>query len=126
MAGIQLNKSFKVDLTPQEDIGSPAGRMLIKKTYLGDMNGSSTGQMISKRTENGTAVYYAIEEFSGSVKGKSGEFTLVHNGYMSKESQSLDVTILEGSGSGDLQNISGSMLIIQDTNGHRYEFTFEL
>ena len=44
--------------------------------------------MISKRTENGTAVYYAIEEFSGSVKGKNGGFTLVHKGHMSKESQS--------------------------------------
>ncbi len=73
---MSANGTFEVDLTPQEDIGSPAGRMLIKKTYLGDMNGSGTGQMISKRTENGAAVYYAIEEFSGSVKGKNGGFTL--------------------------------------------------
>jgi hypothetical protein len=118
--------TFEVALSPQEDVGSPAGRMLIKKTYLGDMNGSGIGQMISKRTENGTAIYYAIEEFSGSVKGKNGGFTLVHKGHMSKESQSLDVTILEGSGSGELQNISGSMIIVQDANGHRYELTFTL
>ena len=118
--------TFEVDLTPQEDIGSPAGRMLIQKTYLGDMIGSGTGQMISKRTDNGVAVYYAIEEFSGSVKGKTGGFTLVHKGYMSKESQSLEITILENSGSGELQNISGSMLIVQDSNGHGYEITFEL
>ena len=120
------NGTFEVDLTPQEDIGFPAGRMLIKKTYLGDMNGSGTGQMISKRMENGTAVYYAIEEFSGSVKEKNGHFTLVHKGQMSKDSQSLEVTILEGSGGGELQTISGSMLIIQDANGHSYELTFEL
>jgi hypothetical protein len=125
-AAMSANGTFEVDLTPQEDLRSPAGRMLIKKTYLGDMNGSGIGQMISKRTENGTAVYYAIEEFSGSVKGKTGRFTLIHKGHMSKESQSLEVTILEGSGSGELQNISGSMLIIQDANGHRYELTFEL
>ena len=118
--------TFEVDLTPQEDIESPAGRMLIQKTYLGDMIGSGTGQMISKRTDNGVAVYYAIEEFSGSVKGKTGGFTLVHKGHMSKESQSLEVTILEDSGSGELQNISGSMLIVQDSNGHGYEITFEL
>ena len=118
--------TFEVDLTPQEDIGSPAGRMLIQKNYLGDMIGSGTGQMISKGTDNGVAVYYAIEEFSGSVKGKTGGFTLVHKGYMSKESQSLEVTILEDSGSGELQNISGSMLIVQDSNGHGYEITFEL
>jgi hypothetical protein len=123
---MSANGTFEVDLAPQEDVGSPAGRMLIKKTYLGDMNGSGLGQMISKRTEGGIAVYYAIEEFSGSVKGKSGGFTLVHKGHMSKEFQSLEVTILEGSGSGELQNISGSMLIIQDANGHRYELTFEL
>ena len=118
--------TFKVDLTPQEDVETPAGRMLIAKTYLGDMIGSGIGQMISKRTDNGTAVYYAIEEFSGSVNGKSGGFTLVHKGHMSKESQSLEVTILEGSGSDELQNVSGSMLIVQDANGHRYKLTFEL
>ena len=120
------NGTFEVELTPQDDTGFPAGRMLMKKTFLGDMNGSGTGQMISKRLENGTAVYYAIEEFSGSVKGKRGGFTLVHMGQMSNESQSLEVTILEGSGSGELQNISGSMLIIVDASGHRYELTFDL
>lgn len=120
------NGTFEVDLAPQEDVGSPAGRMLIKKSYQGDMTGSGTGQMISKRTEKGTAVYYAIEEFSGSIKGKSGGFTLVHNGHMSKESRSLEVNILEGSGSGELQEISGSMLIIQDASGHSFELKFEL
>jgi len=120
------NGTFEVDLTPKDDGESTAGRMLIRKTYVGDMKGSGIGQMISKRTENGIAVYYAIEEFSGSVKGKSGGFTLVHKGYMSKESQSLEVAVLEGSGSGELQDISGSMLIVQEAGGHAYELTFEL
>ena len=63
--------------------------MLIKKTYLGEMSASATGQMISKKTDNGTAVYYAIEEFSGSVKGKNGGFTLVHKGHIAKRSSSF-------------------------------------
>jgi len=117
---------FEVNLAPQADAGSPAGRMVIDKTYLGDISGSGIGQMISKRTESGTAVYYAIEEFSGSVKGKNGAFTLIHKGYMSKESQLLEVIILEGSGIGELENISGSMVITQDVTGHTYELTFEL
>jgi len=123
---MSANGTFEADLTPQEDAEFPTGRMLIKKAYSGDMSGSGTGQMISKRTENGAAVYYAIEEFSGSVSGKNGAFTLVHKGHMSKETQSLEVTILAGSGSGELQNISGSMLILQDANGHRYELEFKL
>ncbi len=60
---MSANGTFEVDLALQEDVESPAGRMLIKKTYLGDINGSGIGQMISKRTEDGTAAYYAIEEF---------------------------------------------------------------
>jgi hypothetical protein len=59
--------TFEVDLKPQADADTPAGRMLIDKTYSGDMTGSGKGQMISKRTESGIAVYYAIEEFSGSM-----------------------------------------------------------
>ena len=100
--------------------------MVIDKTYSGDMTGSGKGQMISKRTESGTAVYYAIEEVSGTVQGKSGAFTLIHKGHMSEESQSLDIKVLEGSGSGELENISGSMAITQDSNGHSYELVYEL
>jgi hypothetical protein len=117
--------SFEVNLTPHTDAGFPAGRMVIDKTYLGDISGSGTGQMISKRTGSGAAVYYAIEEFSGSIQDKSGAFTLIHKGVMSNDSQSLEVVILEGSGSGELKNISGSMLITQDTNGHTYELAYE-
>jgi hypothetical protein len=117
---------FEVELAPQEDAGAPAGRMILNKSYEGAMTGLGIGQMISKRTENGAAAYYAIEEFSGSVDGKTGAFTLVHQGRMNKDAQSLEIAVLEGSGSGELTTIAGSMLITQDENGHRYEFRYEL
>lgn len=118
--------TFEVDLKAQNDGEFPAGRMVIDKVYSGDLAGSGKGQMISKRTESGTAVYYAIEEFSGSLKGKAGAFTLVHKGHMSKDSQTLNVEILEGSGNGELEKISGSMKITQDSAGHTYELLYEL
>jgi len=118
--------TFEVDLQPQADAGFPAGRMVIDKTYTGDVTGTGVGQMISKRAEGGTAVYFAVEEFSGSVNGKNGAFTLLHEGRMSQDTQTLDIEILEGSGSGDLENISGSMTITQDSNGHAYELVYEL
>lgn len=117
---------FDIRLLPQTKDDVPAGRMLIKKTYSGDLQGSGAGQMISKRVENGPAIYYAIEEFSGAVDGKTGTFTLVHRGFMSRDSQSLKVEILEGSGVGNLQDISGSMDISQDGEIHSYELTYEL
>lgn len=125
-ASMTATGTFEVALTPQEDIDFPAGRMLIKKAYSGGMAGSGVGQMISKRTAEGAAIYYAIEEFSGTLDGKKGGFTLTHKGFMSAESQLLEVVILEGSGSGELQQISGSMTITQSADGHEYELAYEL
>ena len=118
--------TFEVNLEPQKDENAPVGRMVINKKYTGDIDGTGIGQMISKRTDNGVAVYFAIEEFEGSVDGKTGSFTLVHNGYMSGETQSLDIKILEGSGRGELGNISGSMDIIADEGGHKFVLLYEI
>lgn len=118
--------TFEVALKPQKDGGFSAGRMLIDKVYSGDIVGSGKGQMISKRTEVGPAVYYAIEEFSGLIEGIQGSFTLLHRGFMNKDTQSLEVSILAGSGSGDLESISGSMTITQDSDGHAFQLEYEL
>ena len=117
---------FEIELEPQVDEGAPAGRMKIEKQYAGGLVGSGVGQMISKRVDGGAAVYYAIEEFVGSVDGKTGAFTLLHKGYMDAESQSLEVNILSGSGSGELTGISGSMKISQESGGHSYELSYRL
>lgn len=72
--------TFEVQLESQNDQDTPAGRLLIFKEYAGGMVGKGRGQMISKRTDGGASVYAAIEEFEGEVDGKSGSFTLLHNG----------------------------------------------
>ncbi|MGI5310013.1 DUF3224 domain-containing protein [Rheinheimera sp. WS51] len=118
--------TFEVDLEPQNDQEFPAGRMVIRKKYSGDLEGSGIGQMISKRTEGGASVYSAIEEFEGTVEGKSGSFSLFHNGYMSAERQSLEVIIVQGSGKGELESISGSLEIVQEEGKHKYVLTYEL
>ncbi|HLR26894.1 MAG TPA: DUF3224 domain-containing protein [Fodinibius sp.] len=117
---------FEVQLKPQNDDEVPAGRMLINKSYKGTLEGMGRGLMISKRLENGTAAYFAIEEFSGQLDDKSGGFTLLHRGSMNAESQSLDITVLEGSGSGELRGISGTMNIVQEEGKHFYELDYTL
>lgn len=118
--------TFNVILAQQIDESHTAGRILITKQYSGDLVGEGKGQMISKRTENGTAAYYAIEEFTGTVDRKKGKFTLIHSGFMSSETQSLDITILAGSGEGELKNISGDLTIVQEKNTHSYQLTYQI
>jgi hypothetical protein len=121
-----LEGKFDVALSPQKDEQAPVGRMLIDKTYHGKMKGIGTGQMISKRLENGTAAYFAIEEFVGKINEKSGSFTLLHNGFMNSDSQSLDIIILEGSGTGELATISGKMDITIEDGNHFYKVDYDL
>lgn len=47
---------FEINLAPQIDDTAPVGRMIINKSYQGDLEGSGIGQMISKRLDNGTAL----------------------------------------------------------------------
>lgn len=121
-----ISGQFEVQLEPQQDEATPAGRMLIHKTYHGALSGLGLGQMISKRVPQGDAVYYAIEEFTGAVEGKKGGFTLLHRGEMSASAQSLEIRILEGSGTGALKGISGTMNIVQEGGAHRYELNYQL
>ena len=117
---------FEVNIEPQNDEIAPAGRMTIYKEYSGGMAGKGIGQMISKRTEGGAAVYSAIEEFEGTLDGKAGSFTLFHNGFMSASKQLLDVIIIEGSGTGELIGIKGSLSIIQEAGKHSYVLEYQL
>ncbi len=121
-----LSGSFEVTLEPQQDEVAPAGRMIIHKVYSGALQGEGTGQMVSKRTSSGDAVYFAIEEFTGVLEGKKGGFTLLHKGFMSASSESLDIDILPGSGSGQLEGIRGSMSIIRDGGSHSYSLSVQL
>ena len=117
---------FEVSLEPQNEDSHPVGRMLINKSYSGELVGTGTGQMISKRTEAGHAVYSALEEFKGSIGGKSGSFTLFHIGSMFATGQSLDITIVPGSGTEQLVGIAGQLTITQEQNAHQYVLEYTL
>ncbi|TLU67118.1 DUF3224 domain-containing protein [Thalassotalea litorea] len=118
--------NFDITMDPQTDDVAPVGRIVINKKYRGDLCGSGIGQMISKRTEDGHAAYAAIEEFTGTLHGKSGGFTLLHQGLMSPDSQQLNIQIVDGSGHGELVGIRGILEIIQSQQGHSYQLSFEV
>jgi len=118
--------TFDVLLEPQQDGKTPAGRMLINKVYKGDIQGTGIGQMLSKRMENGHAVYFAIEEVNATIDGKTGSFTLLHKGTMNPEGQSLSIEIMPSSGTGQLATISGTCDIEIKDKVHYYTLNYQL
>lgn len=122
---ITATGQLEVTMKPQTGDAFEAGRMTIEKRYIGDLNGTGTGQMLSARTAvAGSAGYVAIEHFTGTLEGRRGSFVLQHTGTMNRGTPSLRITIVPDSGSGDLSGISGTMDIRQSADGHSYELVY--
>jgi hypothetical protein len=119
---------FEVKIVPQTDMEVPMlGRLTINKTFQGDLEATSRGQMLSAGTAvANSAGYVAIERVEGSLKGKKGSFILQHSGTMNRGMPSLLVTVVPDSGTEELAGISGALDIIIADGKHSYDFEYFL
>ncbi len=125
-----ITGTFTVELTPQQDAmkgkdGIELNRLAINKRYQGELDATSTGEMVSAVTPvKGSAGYVAIEQVTGTLNGKSGSFVLQHSGVMDKGDQALQIDVVPDSGTGELEGLTGTMKIIIEEGVHHYEFNF--
>ncbi len=116
-------------MTPQPaGAGAPAlARMDFSKTFQGDLQGTSAGQMLAHRTPTeGSAGYVAMELVSGRLEGREGTFVLQHLGAARGGSQQLTLKVVPDSGQGGLVGLSGSMTIEITDGVHHYGFDYAL
>lgn len=123
--------TFDVKLTPmppEAQVGDPAlGRMSLDKQFHGQLEATSKGQMLAARTAvEGSAGYVAMERVNGTLNGRAGTFVLQHSGTMARGAQSLSVTVVPDSATGELVGLTGSMRIIITGRQHSYEFDYTL
>ena len=99
----------------------------IDKTFHGELNATSKGEMLSAMTATqGSAGYVAIEQVVGELSGKKGSFVLQHYGTMSKSDDFLLLEVVPDSGTNELGGISGKMAIKIEEGQHFYEFEYKL
>lgn len=133
---IRASGTFEVKMEPQaggpevvavEGSGTQLGRMLLRKRFSGDLEGSGVGQMLTAVSDTpGSAGYVAIERFVGALHGRSGSFVFQHSGTMDHGVQSLSITVVPGSGSGALAGLSGRFLLRIEGGRHFYDFDYTL
>ena len=122
---------FDVKLNPQsseEDAdGTGLGRLSIEKQFHGDLEATSKGEMLSAGTsDKGSAGYVAIERVRGTLQRRTGTFILQHSGTMTRGAPQLTITVVPDSGTGGLEEISGTMTINIVNGKHFYEFDYTL
>lgn len=123
--------TFEVKLTPQapEDKDDPwLARMSLDKQFHGDIEGVSKGQMLAAGSgaKGSSGGYVAIERVTGTLQHRSGTFVLQHTGTMTGGTPELSITVVPGSGTGQLAGLSGKMNIKIAGGKHSYEFDYTL
>ena len=123
--------TFDVKTAPlpadQAPADSSIGRYSLDKQYHGALAGSAKGEMLGAgNPATGTAGYVAMEQVSGTLDGRKGSFALQHFGTMQSGKLELRVTIVPGSGTGELHGIAGSMIIAMADGKHSYTLDYTL
>jgi len=123
--------TFDVKTTPlaADDAvaGTPLGRYSLVKQYHGGLEATAKGEMLSAGDpKSGNAGYVAIEHVTGTLNGHTGSFALQHIGTMENGSYKLSVTVVPGSGTGQLTGLAGTLTILIDNGKHSYTFEYTL
>jgi len=123
--------TFTVKTTPATEPttldGVSLGRLSLDKQFEGDLTAVGKGEMLTALTPTkGSAGYVAIERVTGTLNGRSGSFVFQHTGTMDQGAQRLSITVVPGSGTGELTGISGSFTINIVERQHFYEFEYSL
>jgi hypothetical protein len=104
--------------------------MTIDKTFSGDIDGTSKGEMLMAATEStGAMAYVALERVTGTLNGRSGSFLLMHNASMLKSdpaSGAMQVRVVPQSGTDELASLSGQLTITIEGGKHSFDLEYEL
>ena len=126
--------SFTVKVQPQAPDNAAAqaatglSRLSIDKTFSGGLDATSAGEMLAAGSaDRQDGAYVAIEIVSGTLDGRKGSFACVHRALMRKGvPQEWTVTVVPGSGTGELVGLEGDMTITIIDGRHDYAFGYRL
>jgi hypothetical protein len=93
---------------PAEEEYLGFGRAVLKKRFAGgDLEATSTVEMMFWRPEATVGVYLALELVEGMLAGRSGTFVLQHGGTTGPNGEHTWVEVVNGAATGELTGLRG-------------------
>jgi hypothetical protein len=100
-----------------EPMDGPAmGRVTVRKTFRGAVDGTSVAELLTAGNDNGRG-YVASERFTGTVEGRKGTVVFLHGGLDDGASPFTFGHILPGSGTDELTGLAGEVTYVHDESG---------
>jgi uncharacterized protein DUF3224 len=123
--------TFQVDSWKEEPYdeaeGAKLSRASLTKTFEGDLDGTSTAELVVAIAQEESRAYVGIERINGRLNGLEGSFVVQHSATGSRGDDQATVTVVPDSGTGELTGLSGTMTICAEDDGsHTYDFAYEI
>src|SRR5262245_8410879 len=87
--------------------GSKVTQASVTMAFTGDLEGEGAVEWLMGYGDDGTAAFVGLERVVGKVGDRSGTFVLQHTGTFDGKLATADLSIVPGSGTGDLAGIKG-------------------
>jgi hypothetical protein len=127
---VNASAPFTNDRYDEEPYGEADGaelsRVHISRTFTGDLEGSGAAELMIAKSEGGGG-YVGHDRITGSLQGRSGAFVFQHTGLMGPDGVTNTGTIVPGTGTGELEGITGDGTMLADDEGnHTLTLEYEL
>jgi hypothetical protein len=112
-----------------EQEGAKLSRTRVTKTFHGDLEGTSTAELLMAiAAAEGGMAYVGFERITGTLRDQTGSFVLHHNASGSATAgPSATWTIVPGTGTGALAGIQGTGVITRHPDGiHAFILNYTL
>ena len=119
------NHRYDEDAYAEAD-GVELSRVHISRTFSGDLEGESSAELMIAKSEGGGG-YIGHDRITGTLAGRPGTFVFQHTGLMGPDGVTNTGTVVPGTGTGELEGISGDGTMLADEDGnHTLTLTYEL
>lgn len=114
--------------TWDEHDGVKLGKARATKTWRGDLEGTSTTELLTVLTPVETSrAYFAVERFEGSVNGHRGSFVLQHSALAAPDPVAPSWVVMPDAAGGELRGLTGrGEIVITPDGGHTFTLDYEL
>ncbi|MFC1419922.1 DUF3224 domain-containing protein [Streptacidiphilus cavernicola] len=122
----RVTSAFSIDKwegKPADWHGAQLQRTEAAKTFTGDLAGTSALEAVMLGVGENVSAYVAVERMEVEFDGLKGSFCLLHAATANGDENEMKLTIIPGSGTGDLVGLTGTAVVLP---GHEFALEYDL
>jgi Protein of unknown function (DUF3224) len=120
--GTKISAAFEVESWDEVPFDEGPGlpkltQATVARKYSSGVDGTSTTVWLMAYAEDGSATFVGLERFQGTIDGRTGSLVLRHVGSFEGGAAKASLTVVPGSGTGELTSATGDGDFLADPKG---------